>query len=356
MAKARVLVAMSGGIDSSVAAALLKNQGYEVVGVTMRLFCHDNGATGRHRSSEEAIRDAAAVAERVGVVHHVLDLSQSFERNVIEHFVSEYERGFTPIPCVHCNSHLKFKDLLDYADELGCGHIATGHYAIVEDGALYRGSDHGKDQTYFLWAIERAVLDRLILPLGGFTKTQTRDMAREFGFENADRPESVEICFVPNDDYMAVLEQHLQDDSPALSPGPIINQAGEKVGEHNGYCRYTVGQRRGLPGGFPEAMYVTRILPDKLTVVIGTERALFNDRLHLRELNWLAPPLRVGDRCYVTTRYRSRAVEAKVTFCNDADRGRYQLDLSEPVRAITPGQSGVMYDGHERLLGGGIIR
>jgi tRNA-specific 2-thiouridylase len=347
---------MSGGVDSSVSAAILQQQGYEVIGVTMRLFHCDDDAAGGPLHSVGSKSDAAAVAERIGIEHHVLDLAQSFEQNVIEHFISQYERGFTPIPCVHCNSQIKFKDLLSYADQMGCQHIATGHYAIVEDGALYRGIDREKEQTYFLWAIERTVLDRLVLPLGRFTKAQTREMAREFGLKNAEIPESVEICFVPNDDYMAVLEQHLPEDSPALSPGPIVNQAGEIVGVHNGFCRYTVGQRRGLPGGFPEAMYVTKVLPEKQTVVIGTQADLFGDRVHLREMNWLAPPLCVGNRCQVRTRYRSRAVAAVVRSRDDAGPGECRLDFVEPVRAITPGQSGVLYDERERVIGGGIIQ
>jgi tRNA-specific 2-thiouridylase len=352
----RVLVAMSGGVDSSVTAALLVEQGYDVLGVTMKLFCYGHELPSRPCCSVESIRDAAAVAAQLGVPHYVLDLSESFERDVIRHFVSEYERGHTPIPCVRCNSHTKFKDLLDYADDLGCGYIATGHYAIAKDGALYRGKDHEKEQTYFLWGIDKSVLYRLILPVGRYSKEETRELARQLGFDNADKQESVEICFVPGDNYMAVLKQHLATDSAALSAGPIVTTTGEVVGEHMGYARYTVGQRRGLPGGFPEAMYVTRIVPEDRTVVIGRESDLLGRRLRLGGMHWLTPALAPGDRCTICTRYRSRLVDAVVTDSSNAEGGEVSLELADAVRAITPGQSGVLYDDDSRVLGGGVIK
>ena len=355
MHRKRVLVAMSGGVDSSVAAALLVQQGYEVIGVTMKLFHHDDDMPSRPGSSQNAIRDATTVAERLGISHHVLDLADSFEKKVIQEFVAEYERGRTPIPCVVCNSFVKFGDLLTFADELGCQFFATGHYAVARDGALYKGRDRQKDQTYFLWAIERAVLDRLLLPLGDLTKVEVRETARRLKLGNAERSESVEICFVPDDDYVAIWERHLASDSPALSSGKILDSTGKVIGEHNGFARYTVGQRRGLPGGFSEAMYVTSIVPEDRAVIIGTEADLFGDRVRLRSLNWLAAPLRTGDRCLVSTRYRSRLVDARMTDSGDTEDGSVVLELTEAVRAITSGQSGVLYDSNERLLGGGII-
>ena len=231
MTPKRVLVAMSGGVDSSVAAALLVQQGYEVIGVTMNLFHADDDVPSRPRSSQNAIRDATTVAGRLGIPHHVLDLTDSFEKKVIQEFVAEYEQGRTPIPCVVCNSFVKFGDLLTFADELRCEFFATGHYAVARDGALYKGRDRQKDQTYFLWAIDSGVLDRLLLPLGELTKAKVREAARQLKLGNADRSESVEICFVPNDDYVAVLERYLASDSPALLPGKIINSTGEVVGE-----------------------------------------------------------------------------------------------------------------------------
>lgn len=355
MTKERVLVAMSGGVDSSVAAALLVEQGYEVIGVTMKLFHRDDDIPGSPCRPVDFIRGAQAVAEQLRITHNVLDLTESFEKQVIRSFVSEYERGRTPIPCVRCNSFVKFKDLLAYADELGCRYFATGHYVIVRDGAVFKGRDRLKDQSYFLWAIDRTTIDRLLLPLGELSKADVREIARQRGFANADRPESVEICFVPDDDYVAVLEQYLAADSPALERGLISNRDGEIIGEHTGFARFTVGQRRGLPGGFPEAMYVTAISPQDRTVVVGTKAELMGDHLSLDSVNWLAPPLGKGDRCRVSTRYRSDLVEARVTDSGDARDGCLTLELSQPVRAITPGQSGVLYDSTGRLLGGGCI-
>lgn len=356
MPKPRALVAMSGGVDSSVAAALLVEKGYDVLGVTMSLVCYGADTPSRPCCSADSIRDAGAVAAKLGIRHEVLDLSDSFEKDVIHHFVLEYERGRTPIPCVRCNSLTKFKDLLAYADDQDCEYIATGHYAIVQEGALYRGKDLEKDQTYFLWAVDGAVIQRLLLPLGHFTKTETRRTARRLGFGNAERTESVEICFVPEDDYAAVLEQRLAGDSQALAPGPIVDADGKVVGQHDGYARYTIGQRRGLPGGYPQAMYVTQIRPDDRSVVIGTETDLMGRRLRLGELNWLAPRLDEGDRCLVSTRYRSRLVEAVVAGYVDGNGDSLILELAEEVRAITPGQSGVLYDSSDRLLGGGVIQ
>jgi len=344
---------MSGGIDSSVTAALLLDQGLDVCGVTMRLFASEN-PPGDTCLIRDAVTDAAKVADQLGIEHHVLDLAQRFEREVIAEFVSEYERGRTPIPCVRCNAFIKFGDLVRYADQLDCYHIATGHYAISRDGCLYRGIDREKEQTYFLWKVDREALDRLLLPLGEKTKQETREMARGIGLASAERPESVEICFAPNDDYVTVLQRFLGPDSPSLKPGDIETEDGEVVGRHEGYARYTIGQRRGLPGGFPHAMYVTKILPDRRAVIIGPEAALWGKRVELEQVNWLAQPRPAGDTCRISTRYRSRTVEARITGESRNGAGLL-LDLSEPLRAITPGQSGVLYGDDDRLLGGGEI-
>jgi tRNA-specific 2-thiouridylase len=348
----RVLVAMSGGVDSSVAAALLVQQGYDVVGATMKLFCYGDEVPDKPCCSLDSINDARRVCQGLGVPHYVLNLETRFGEDVVDNFVNEYAAGRTPIPCVRCNTFTKFRDLLRKADAIDAKYIATGHYARMIDGALHRGLDPNKDQTYFLWGIDRAVLSRMILPVGASTKAETREIARSLGLQVvADKVESQDICFVPDGDHTKIIRQRLGADTPSLTRGPILLADGSQVGEHEGYARYTIGQRRGLPGGFRDPMFVVAIRPDTRAVVIGPREALLGSGVVAQEVNWLADPLEVGARVQVRVRHRSLAAAAEVVRV-DTDEVEFALD--EPVAAITPGQSLVMYHG-DRVLGGGFI-
>jgi tRNA-uridine 2-sulfurtransferase len=349
----RVLVAMSGGVDSSVAAALLVEQGYDVVGATMKLFCHGEEVPDRPCCSLDSVNDARRVCVTLGIPHYVLNMEDAFGRDVVDDFVAEYERGRTPIPCVRCNTFTKFRDLVRKADEIEARWVATGHYARVIEGELHRGLDPGKDQSYFMWGIPRSVLPRLILPVGWQTKAETRAAARKLGLDVvAEKVESQDICFVPDGDHMKVLRARLPETSPALAGGPIIATDGRVVAQHDGYGRFTIGQRRGLPGGFREPMFVVDIRPDERAVVIGPREALLGRGLVARELNWLvgdAPA--VGDSVEVQIRHRSTTAPAEIIRMEGAE---IELALDEPLSAITPGQSLVLYR-DDRVLGGGVI-
>jgi tRNA-specific 2-thiouridylase len=351
MTKPRVLVAMSGGVDSSVAAALLVEQGYDVVGATMKLTCHD-GLPDRPCCSLDSVNDARRVCEQLGVPHYVLNMESAFGRDVMDDFVREYARGRTPIPCVRCNTFTKFRDLVTRADFIEAPFVATGHYARVENGALLRGTDPNKDQSYFLWGLRREVLSRLLLPVGWQTKPETRAVAHRLGLEVvAEKTESQDICFVPDGDHAAVVAARLGADAPSLARGPLMLSNGRVIGEHNGFARYTVGQRKGLPGGFTEPMYVVAIRAAERAVVIGPREELLGRGIVAREVNWLVDPLAAGDRVLVRVRHRAPLVAAEIL---RRDPDEIELALEEPISAIAPGQSIVLYD-DDRVLGGGVI-
>ena len=351
--KPRVLVAMSGGVDSSVAAAMLHHQGYDVVGATMKLYRDGAEVPDKPCCSLDSVNDARRVCERLGVPHYVINMERAFGHDVVDDFVSEYAAGRTPIPCVRCNTFTKFRDLLRKADAVDAMWIATGHYARIQGGALHRGTDGAKDQTYFLWGIDRGVLSRLLLPVGEMTKAETRARARELVHARvADKPESQEICFVPDGDYARVLEQRLGADAPALSPGPILLSDGTVVGEHEGFARYTVGQRRGVPGGYPAPMFVVEIRAQERAVVIGPREELLGRGVVARAVNWLVdPPPGVGARVGVRVRHRAPIVPAEIV---RVEGDEIEVALDDAVAAITPGQSLALYDG-TRVLGGGFI-
>ena len=346
------MVAMSGGVDSSVAAAMLVDQGYDVIGATMKLFCYGDDVPDRPCCSLDSINDARRVCEGLGVPHYVLNLESAFGHDVVDNFVAEYAAGRTPIPCVRCNTFTKFRDLLNKADALDAAWIATGHYARTANGELLRGQDPSKDQSYFLWGIDRSVVRRMLLPVGEMTKPETRARARALGLQVvAEKVESQDICFVPDGDHAKVIARRLGADTPSLSRGPVVLTDGRVVGEHDGYARFTVGQRRGVPGGFAEPMYVVAIRPSDRAVVIGPRDALLGRGVVAREMNWLVDPLPLGSRVAIQVRHRAQAVPAEIV---RLDGEEIELALEAPVSAITPGQSLVLYDG-DRVLGGGII-
>lgn len=355
MARERVLVAMSGGVDSSVAAALLVAQGYDVVGATMKLHEDGSDVPDRPCCSLDSTSDARRVCDTLGIPHYVLNLVDRFGHDVLNDFVQEYARGRTPIPCVRCNTFTKFQDLLVKADAIDAKWLATGHYARVSERegvrVLERGLDPLKDQSYFLWGIQRRVLDRLMLPIGGQTKPETRAIARQFSLRTAEKVESQDICFVPDGNHVRVLQEHLGSDAPSLSAGPLVLHTGETVGEHAGFARYTIGQRKGLPGGFDVPMFVVDIQPATRTVVIGPRDALLGRGVEARELNWLVNPPAAGAQVSVQIRHRSEPLPATIV---SLDGDAIELALLKPASAITPGQSLVLYDG-DVVLGGGVI-
>jgi tRNA-uridine 2-sulfurtransferase len=355
----RILVAMSGGVDSSLAAALLVEQGHEVIGATMKTFCYtDANSTGKTCCGLDGILDARRVAGALDIPHYVFDMEDSFGRAVIDDFVAEYAAGRTPNPCVRCNSNTKIPDLLRRARTLGCDAIATGHYArAVRNGGtdsgvrVLRGLDPSKDQTYFLWGVPRAVLPYLQFPVGELTKPEVRERARGLGLVTAEKPESQEICFVPAGDYTEFLGRRLGADHAALRAGPMVTPDGTIVGQHGGYARYTVGQRKGLGGGRGGALYVLGVRADANEVVVGTHADLYRPDVVIRDLNWLNAPPAAGEAVHIQIRHRAPEVAATVTqVCKDT----VSLEFEAPQKAVTPGQSGVLYRGEE-LIGGGRI-
>lgn len=358
-ASTRVVVAMSGGVDSSVVAGLLARQGYEVIGITLQLY--DHGAAISRKGAccaGQDIHDARNVAERLGIPHYVLDYESRFRQSVIDEFADSYVRGETPIPCIRCNQRVKFRDLLQTARDLGADCLATGHYVqrVVSEDAngqaraqLLRGADPRRDQSYFLYATTPEQLDYLRFPLGHMEKPEVRKLAEEFGLAVADKPDSQDICFVPNGDYASVVTKLRPE---AAEPGDIVDLQGNVLGRHDGVIHFTVGQRKGLGIAAAEPLYVLRLDAARRQVVVGPKASLARSVVYLRELNWLGDAIPAeGLAVSVKLRSAQPAVAARI-FADQNNAAR--LELFEPEYGIAPGQAGVVYAG-ERLLGGGWI-
>jgi tRNA-uridine 2-sulfurtransferase len=351
----RIVVAMSGGVDSSVAAALLAEQGHEVIGVSMQLYDQTEGqASFGTCCTIDDLHDARRVAAAIGIPHYIVNFETRFDEQVVSNFVREYGLGRTPIPCAHCNADLKFSTLLERAVGFGADALATGHYARVEiadDGSyrLRRGADQSKDQTYFLFSLTQDQLSRAAFPVGHLDKNEVREHARRLQLRVASKPDSQEICFVPDGDYASFIERT----APALRrPGNLVDQSGSVLGSHAGVHRFTVGQRKGLGLSAREPLYVVAIRPESAEIVVGPRGALDRTMLTASQVNWISG--RAPHEWQVVTaqiRHQHRPAPARV---RATDEARAEIEFDQPQSAITPGQAVVFYDG-DIVLGGGWI-
>jgi len=354
---------MSGGVDSSVAAALLHKQGYEVIGITMKTWGFmEVGGAPKHESgccSLDAIFDAKNIASKIGFPHYTVDFTKAFEDEVINNFVDEYMHGRTPNPCVICNRKIKWEEMLKKADSLDAHYVATGHYAIVghnpeSDRFLLKNSiDNFKDQSYALWGLTQESLSRTLFPLGNLTKPEVRKIAEEEGLKTAGKPDSQEICFVADNNYERFIREKIPNAFDAIAEGDLIYK-GKKVGKHKGIPFYTIGQRKGLGGGFGKPVYVKKIDTDNNIVEIGNKEDILERRMTAVEVNYVSSgTLTKGEKVYGKIRYADKMTEAVVI---DADENQFEIEFTEPKSAITPGQSAVLYNENGYVLAGGVIK
>ena len=372
MKKKRVLLGMSGGVDSSVTGYFLREEGYDVVGVTMKVWPQDCISRAEDKCcGPQAVADARAVAHSLGIPHYVVDEADEFERTVIDYFTSEYRAGRTPNPCVMCNEKLKFGNLWTKAEALGCDFIATGHYAIIEhvdaryssreqkpggDAAstraiLRKGADPKKDQSYFLFSLRQEQLLRALTPLGTMSKPEIRRIAKSLGLKTADKVDSQEICFVPGNDYKAFLRSHLGEKE--FHRGTIYDVRGNFLGEHEGIELFTIGQRKGLPGGSPRPRYVVDLDPETNRVIVGDAEDLVCEEFEIDNCNWITPLTESSRQVAVKIRYSHLGAPATLI---PLEGNRARIRLHEPQRAVTPGQAAVAYDGDVVVGGGWICR
>ncbi|MDD2806679.1 MAG: tRNA 2-thiouridine(34) synthase MnmA [Elusimicrobiales bacterium] len=349
--KKKIVVAMSGGVDSSVTAALLKAEGHEVIGVTLRLFAERRNAVKCCGGADSAAK-ARASAQALGIRHYFKSAQGLFSKTVIDNFTASYLAGATPNPCVECNRHLKFSYLLDLALSLGADALATGHYAVIKkeggEYGLYRGADPLKDQSYFLYCLRRQDLGRVLFPLGGLTKKEVRKIAAEFSLPSASEPESNDICFITEGDYTHYLKKYA---GVKPRPGYMVDLSGKRLGRHNGFFNFTVGQRRGTGVYGGERLYVAEVRPEANEVVLGPLAAAHGSAFALTGLNWLAPPGKKEFASSVQIRYRHKPAACAV---RPLPGGRAEVRLVAPQFAVAPGQAAVFYEG-DRVLGGGTI-
>jgi tRNA-uridine 2-sulfurtransferase len=359
--KGKVLVAMSGGIDSTVTALMLHNEGYEVVGITMKTWDYASAGSSKKETgccNLDSFNDARAAAVHHGFPHFVLDIREEFGGFVIENFVEEYLAGRTPNPCVMCNTHIKWRALLKRANALGCDYIATGHYANVRQHTngryvISKGKDATKDQSYVLWGLEQDLLSRTLLPLGDYHKTEIRQMAHDMGYpELAKKSESYEICFVPDNDYRGFLKRKVDGLEESVAGGNFIDKSGKVLGKHRGYPFYTIGQRKGLEVALGKPAFVTQIIPETNTVVLGNEDDLQQNDMMVGKLNLIKyDAITPGMEAVTKIRYKDAGALSNIY----PEHGNLRVSFYENVKGIAPGQSAVFYEGDD-VIAGGIIQ